>query len=443
MLFALIYLLLRRPVALVGGSSDARHDDVGVLVLRHQLAVLKRQLGQPRLRRRDRLYLAALSRALPRKRWSSLLIRPQTLLRWHRELVRRKWTYRHASAGGRPPIAPEIGELILRMGRENPRWGCLQIKGELAKLGVRVSATAIRTLRRRHGLGPAPRRPGPTWSQFLRSQARGVLAADFFTVETAWLRRLYVFFVIEVHTRCVHIAGVRSHPDTAWVTQQARNLSFDLSERGPLQFRIRDRDAKYPSGFDAVFAADRIRVVLTPFRAPRANAFAERWVRTVRRECLDWTLVVGRRQLERVLGEYVVHDNARRPHRGLDLRAPDALWDAPAPASTSGAYEGATSWAGSSMSTNWLHEAQSRVSVPFRVGTVRRELLDRMLALGRRQLETLLAVYVTHYNEHRPHRALGQASPLTAVPPTAPAGDVQVVRVDRVGELIHEYAQVA
>jgi putative transposase len=162
----------------------------------------------------------------------------------------------------------------------------------------------------------------------------GVLAADFFTVETAWLRTLYVFFVIEVHTRCVHVAGATRRPDTAWVTQQARNLSFDLSGRGPFRFLIRDRDSKYPQSFDAVFAADRIRVVLTPFRAPQANAFAERWVRTVRRECLDWTLVVGRRHLQRVLGEYVVHYNARRPHRGLDLRTPDAPSDPPAPAST-------------------------------------------------------------------------------------------------------------
>jgi len=155
-----------------------------------------------------------------------------------------------------------------------------------------------------------------------------------FTVETAWLRTLYVFFVIEVHTRHVHVAAATRHPDTAWVTQQARNLSFDLSERGPFRFLIRDRDAKYPRSFDAVFAADRIRVVLTPFRAPQANAFAERSVRTVRRECLDWTLVVGRRHLERVLGEYVAHYNARRPHRGLDLRVPDPPSDPPALAST-------------------------------------------------------------------------------------------------------------
>ncbi|MDP9343270.1 MAG: integrase core domain-containing protein [Actinomycetota bacterium] len=216
------------------------------------------------------------------------------------------------------------------MGRENPRWGCVRIKGELAKLGIGVSASAIRTLLRREGLGPAPRRSGPTWREFLRNQARGILATDFFTVETIWLRTLYVSFVIEVQTRRVHLAGVTAHPDSGWVTQSARNLSWDLVGRGPFRYLIRDRDSKYTRSFDAVLAADGIKAILTPIRAPRANAFAERWVRTVRRECLDWTLVHGRRHLERVLREYVVHYNAKRPHRGIDLRAPDPQPDPPA-----------------------------------------------------------------------------------------------------------------
>src|SRR5947207_6908609 len=168
------------------------NTEVEVVVLRHQLMVLKRQVGRPHLRRRDRLFMAAISRTLPRARWSSFVVSPQTLLRWHRELVRRKWTYKQTSAAGRPPIPDEVRELILRMGRENPRWGCVRIRGELAKLGIGVSATAIRTLLRRSGLGPAPRRSGPTWGEFLRNQARGVLATDFFTVETMRLRTLYV-----------------------------------------------------------------------------------------------------------------------------------------------------------------------------------------------------------------------------------------------------------
>jgi len=155
--------------------------------------------------------------------------------------------------------------------------------------------------------GPAPRRSGPTWREFLRNQAHGILATDFFTVESIWLRTLYVFFVIELRTRRVHLAGATRNPASAWVTQQARNLSFDLAGGGTFRFLIRDRDAKYASSFDTVFASDGIQVILTPVRAPRANAFAERWVRTVRAECLDWTLVLGRRHLERILRTYVAH----------------------------------------------------------------------------------------------------------------------------------------
>jgi putative transposase len=186
-LFALVYLLLRRLVQLVAGSSNHLNSDVEVVVLRHQLRILKRRVSRPRLRRRDRLLMAAISRTLPRARWSSFLVSPQTLLRWHWELVRRKWTYARRSAGGRPPISEEVREIILYREGE-PRWGCLRIRGELLKLGIRVSATKIRTLLRANGLGPAPRRGGPTWSEFLRSQAQGILAFDFFTVETLLLR---------------------------------------------------------------------------------------------------------------------------------------------------------------------------------------------------------------------------------------------------------------
>ncbi len=172
------------------------------------------------------------------------VVSPQILLRWHRELVRRKWTFRRMSTGGRPPISEEVRELILRMGRENPRWGCLRIRGELATLGIRVSATRIRTLLRANGLGPAPRRDGPSWGEFLRSQAQGILAFDFFTVETAWLRTLYVLFAIEIGSRRVGVLGTTTNPDSGWVTQQARNLA--VGERHPRpRFLIRDRDAKF------------------------------------------------------------------------------------------------------------------------------------------------------------------------------------------------------
>jgi transposase len=329
--FALAYLLLRRLIRLVAGPTDGQHnDDVELLVLRHQLMVLKRQVGRPRLHRRDRLFLAAMSRMLVRSRWSSFVVTPQTLLRWHRELVRRKWTFRRTPAGGRPPISDEVRELILRMGRENPWWGCLRIKGELAKLGVRVSATKIRTLLRANGLGPAPRRSGPSWSEFLRAQAQGILAIDFFTVETVSLRTLYVLFATEVGTRRVHVLGVPRNPDSRWVTQQARNVAVGEWLRG-IKFLIRDRDAKYSASFDEVFRTEDVKIIKTPIRAPMANAFAERWVRTARRECLDWTLILGRRHLERVLHHYVAHYNVSRPHRGLDLRAPEARADPPVP----------------------------------------------------------------------------------------------------------------
>ena len=324
MLFALLYLVVRRLIRLAGGSgSEDLSKDVEILVLRHQLKVLRRQAGRPCLRRLDRVVLAAASRVLPRLAWSSFMLSPQTLLRWHRELVRRKWTYRGKHCVGRPPIDPAACELILRLARENWRWGCVRIQGELAKLGIRVSATTIRALLRRHGLGPAPRRSGPTWSQFLRAQAHGILACDFFTVETVFLKTLYVLFFIELGTRRVHLAGATAHPDSAWVTQQARNLSFDHpGHRVPFRFLIRDRDSKYVSSFDEVFSTDGAQVICSPIRAPWANAFAERWVRTVRAECLDWVLILGRRHLERVLGVYAEHYKRERPHRELDLGTP-------------------------------------------------------------------------------------------------------------------------
>jgi putative transposase len=236
--------------------------------------------------------------------------------------VRRKWTFRRASAGGRPPLNNEIRELILRMGRDNPRWGCIRIRGELRKLGIRVSATTIRSLLRANGLGPAPRRDGPTWNQFLRAQARGILALDFFTAETLWLRTLYVLFAIELRSRRVHVLGITANPDSAWVVQQARNLAVGEHLRD-IRFVIRDRDTKFSAPFDEVFRTEGVRIIKTPIQSPRANAFAERWVRTVRTECLDWILVLSRRHLEQVLRAYASHYNGRRPHRGLRLKSPD------------------------------------------------------------------------------------------------------------------------
>jgi hypothetical protein len=237
-----------------------------ILVLRHQLRVLRRKTGRPKFTARDRVLLAAASRVLPRQRWaSSFLVTPQTLLRRHRTLVRRKWTYGKERTPGRPPIDAEVVRLVLRMARENSRWGCVRICGELRKLGIRVGATTIRALLRRHGLGPAPRRLGPTWAQFLRAQAEGIVACDFFTVETIRLQTLYVLFFLQLSTRRVVAAEVTAHPDSAWVTQQARNAVMDLDDRGvSIRFLLRDHDAKFTGSFDDVFGSEGGQVLRTP-----------------------------------------------------------------------------------------------------------------------------------------------------------------------------------
>src|SRR5450756_1304044 len=194
-MWSLLYLVVRALVRLLVGGGRPDRDggakDLEILVLRHQLRVLRRTAGRPQLRTIDRVLLAAASRAIPRDRWVAFLVTPATLVRWNRELVRRKWTYRRTGRPGRPPIRPEVRALILRLARENPRWGYVRVQGELRKLGIRVGASSIKRLLLREGLGPAPRR-GPSWGEFLRSQADGILACDFFTVETAFLRTLYV-----------------------------------------------------------------------------------------------------------------------------------------------------------------------------------------------------------------------------------------------------------
>ena len=322
MVRSLVALLLRRVLAsLVWNDKHAK--DLEIVVLRHQLQVLRRQVGRPRFGWSDRLFLAAASRRLARETWRAFLVTPQTVLRWHRELVRWKWSYSARGRPGRPALDEATRALILRLAGENPRWGYQRIQGELAKLGRRVSATAIRTLLSRHGLGPAPRRGGVSWAVFLRQHATSILACDFFTVETVWLKTLYVLFFIELGSRRVHLGGCTANPDPAWVTQQARNLAREwLDVEGQVRFLVRDRDSKFTRAFDKVFRSEAVRVLRTPVRAPRANAYAERWIRAVRTECLDWLLILNRTHLERVLRVYVGHYNHHRPHRGLGLDAP-------------------------------------------------------------------------------------------------------------------------
>jgi transposase InsO family protein len=314
--------IIRRVLGVLGCRPAPDADAVEIAVLRHQLAVLHRQVARPRYNPTDRMVLAALAKLLPRERWAAFLVTPATLLRWHRELIARRWTY-PAVGRDRRGLDEEIVALVVRLARENPRWGYLRIVGECRSIGVRVSATSVRRILRRHGLGPAPRRGGPTWRQFLRNQASELLATDFFTVETVGLTRLYVLFVVEVPRRTVHLVGITAHPTGEWVVQQARNLLMDLDDRAHrFRYLIRDRDGKFSAAFDAVFSASGIDVVKIPPRAPRANAYAERWVRTVRSDCLDWTLVWNQRQLHRVLTEYLRHYNTVRPRRGLDLQPP-------------------------------------------------------------------------------------------------------------------------
>ena len=354
MTLRLLYLMfcqVMRWLTLLARNSAAK--DAELLMLRHEVVVLRRRVTRPRLDWADRAVLAGLARLLPRRSRRGSFVRPETLLRWHRDLVRRRWTYPHRR--GRPSTSPEVCALVLRLARENPSWGYRRIHGELCRLGHRIGASTVWAILHRAGVDPAPTRSAISWRQFLRAQARGVLAVDFFTVDTVLLQRLYVLFVLEVASRRVHVLGVTAQPTGEWVTQQARNLFMELEDRiGRFRFLLRDRDAKFTAAFDTVVAAEGITVLRTPVRAPRANAYAERWV-----------------------------------------------------------------------------------------GTVRREVLDRMLILGCRQLRSVLADYADHYNGHRPHRALGQASPLGPGEPVVLVPTGRIMRRDRLGGLIHEYAQVA
>jgi len=333
----LVYLLVGRAFALIVlcGRGEASKD-VELLVLRHEVAVLRRQISRPRLAPADRVLLEALARLLPRELLAHRIVTPATLLRWHRSLLARHWTYRqHTDPGGRPATAVEVRALVLRLASENATWGYRRIHGELAGLGVSVCPSTVWNILHRAGVDPAPDREGPGWREFCSTQARTILACDFAHVDTVLLRRLYVFFVIEVGTRRVHLPGVTGHPTGVWVAQCARNFATDLGDRADsFRFLVRDRDSKFTAAFDAVFAALDIEVIQTPVRAPRANAYAERWVGTLRRECLDRLLIVNEHHLARVIEQYVEHYNTHRPHRSLGQRPPDHA-GIPASSSTS------------------------------------------------------------------------------------------------------------
>ena len=253
------------------------------------------------------------------------LFKPDTVIGWHRAMVRRKWTYKQGKKPGRPPIDGELECLIVRVARDNPGLGYEKLVGEMGKLGFKVSKTTVSTVLERHGILPAPERDrqGSPWRVFLNHYKEQFLSCDFFTVETLGLQTLYVLFFLEHGT---HLAGCTAHPNGQWVTQQARQMSWELQERElPIRYLIHDHDTKFPEAFDIVFESEGVEIVDIPYQAPNANAYAERWVRTVREEFLDKVIILNERHLHRTLKEYVAHYNTRRPHQGLDQDSPLGL----------------------------------------------------------------------------------------------------------------------
>ena len=328
MCFRFLYLLVTRGLAWLRLSRcEEAWKCAEILLLRHQLTLLRRQVDvRPKMTWADRALLAVLVGVIPRVRRAGLrlVVTPDTVLRWHRAIVRRRWAEKSRSQRpGRRPTHRIVRTLVLRLARENPGWGYRRIHGELAGLGIRVAASTVWEFLKQAGVEPAPRRAGPTWGQFLHAQAEAILAADFFSVDLLDGTTAYVLAVIEHATRRIRILGVTAHPHNAWVTQMARNLLMDLDERvQTVKFLLRDRDTKFTTSWDAVFHSACIRILRSPVHAPRANAIMERWIGGCRRELLDHTLIWNQRHLLRVLRAYEIHHNQHWPHRSLDQAAP-------------------------------------------------------------------------------------------------------------------------
>ena len=332
MLLKIVYVLVRRLLSLaVLVFRPDRAKDAELLALRHENAVLRRHVGRVRYEPADRVWFAALAGLIPRTRWTDVIpVTPATLLAWHRKLAARKYDTSRQRAPGRPPTVRSIARLVVRLARENPLWGYRRIHGEMTKLGMTVAQSTVWEILHAAGIDPAPRRSGPTWRQFMHSQAAGILAVDFFHVDTVLLKRLYVLVFIEHGTRRMHLGGVTASPTSEWTVQQARNLALTLGEGlGDIRFLIRDRGSNFTASFDAVFQAAGTRILRTAVRTPRMNAICERLVGTLRRELLDRVLILGEQHLHAVLAEYQAHYNTARPHQGIAQHVPDDERDGP------------------------------------------------------------------------------------------------------------------
>ena len=318
----LVYRILYRFLAALASLAvrSGRSKDLEIIVLRHQLMVLHRQDSRPSLNDNDRTLLGAIAAALPRPRRLGWLVTPDTLLRWHRRRIARHWNQPTAGPG-RPSTAAEVHRLIIDMATDNPTWGYRRIHGELIGLGHHVGASTVWKILKRHGIDPAPHRSTVTWTEFLRSQA--AVACDCFTVDTAFLRRYYLLFFIDVTTREVFFAGITANPTGAWTTQATRDLFLRHHDRlADARVLVRDGGSQFIDAFDEIFRTEGLKILKTPVRTPVANTFAERWIGTVRRELLDRTIIWNQRQLERLVVDYIDHYNTDRLHRSLDQRPP-------------------------------------------------------------------------------------------------------------------------
>ncbi|MGB5759561.1 MAG: integrase core domain-containing protein [Acidimicrobiales bacterium] len=318
-MFRILYRLLTNLARLAVRSG--RSKGLELIVLRHQNAVLRRQIGRPALTDEDRTLLGAAAAALPRQLRDGWIVTPDTLLRWHRQRIARHWTQPPARRIGRPPITAELRQLIVRLAHENPTWGHRRIQGELARLGHTIAKTTVWQILTDNNIDPSPNRAEVTWSEFLHSQV--AVACDFFTIDTALLRRYYVLFFIKIDTREVFYAGLTPNPTGAWTTQAARNLFLRHSTQlDGARALVRDRGSQFVDTFDEIFRTEGLKILRTPVRTPVANSFAERWIGSIRRELLDRTIIWNRRQLERLVADYIEHYNAHRPHQSLDQRPP-------------------------------------------------------------------------------------------------------------------------